>query len=307
MSVGVRIAGALAALCFAALPVAAERFTDILGQEVRWEAPPARIVSLSPSLTEILYAIGAGDAVVGATRFCNVPPAARALPKVGGVADVSLEAVLVLRPDLVLATRGNALETMESLRDLGLAVYAIETRGDLAQILATIREVGRVTGRVESAAQLADSLEARSAAIAARMADLPAAARPRVYVGELEGAHWTAGPGSYVHAMVEIAGGDNIGAIAPDAWSPLSLEAIIAQDPQVYVGVYGPLSGGAEPIARAHVLEVLATQAAWRGTSLGHAPRILLFHEDDFQRPGPRIFELLDQLARFLHPERMGD
>ena len=303
MPVGVRCAVALAVMLATTGPVAGQSFRDVLGQELRWEHPPARIVSLSPSLTEILYSIGAGAEVVGATRFCNDPPAARALPKVGGVADVNLEAVLVLSPDLVLATRGNALETMESLRRLGLSVYAIETRGDLEQILATIREVGRVTGRGPAADHLADSLGARSAAIGKRTAALDVTERPRVYVGELEGAHWTAGPGSYVHAMVEIAGGDNVGAIAPDAWSPLSLEAIIARDPEVFVGVFGPLSGGPEAEVRARTVEILTSQAAWRGTSLGRHPRILLFHEDCFQRPGPRIFDLLEELARFLHPQ----
>jgi iron complex transport system substrate-binding protein len=279
-------------------------FTDALGHKVAWSRPPERIVSLSPNLTEILFAIGCDARVVaGVTSYCTYPPQVAALPKVGGVADPSLEAVAALRPDLVLATRGNALEFMESLVRLGIPVYALEARGGLEQILALILEVGAVTGRPEGAVHLADSLRLCLEGVRARTAVLPVERRPRVYMGELEGAHWAAGPGSFIQGMIEAAGGENVGAVAPADWSPLSLEVIVARRPEVWLGAYGPSSGGDAATVRARALEILRTHEGWRDTPLGREPRMLLIDEDRLQRPGPRIFGVMEELARFLHPD----
>ena len=288
-----------------ARPQQAERrvFTDVLGHQVAWQEPPSRIVSLSPSLTEILFAVQCDAAVVGVTRFCNSPPAVQDLPKVGGVVDPSLESILMLQADLVLATRGNSLEFMESLVHLGIPIYTLETRGDLEQILQTILEVGKITGREEPARHLADSLRVRLDHVIERTAGLDPGARPRVYAGEMEGAHWTPGPGSFLHAVITAAGGKNIGSIAPSAWSPLSLEAIIVHDPEVCLGIFGPLSGGDKEVVHKAVLHILQSNEAWERTSLGLNPRIFLVHEDRLQRPGPRVFNVLEELARYLHPE----
>ncbi len=279
-------------------------FTDALGHLVRWRVPPSRIVSLSPNLTEILFAIGCGPGeVAGVTSYCNFPPQVAALPRVGGVADPSLEAVHALAPDLVLATRGNPVEFMESLARLDIPVYAVEARGGLGRILALIVEIGEVTGRRERAALLADSLRLRLERVRAQAGGLPPESRPRVYMGELEGSRWAAGPGSYIQDMIEAAGGENVASSAPADWCPLSLEAIVARRPQVWLGAYGPTSGGDEPVVRARALEIFRTHEGWRDTPLARDPRMLLIDEDRLQRPGPRVFEVLEELARFLHPE----
>ncbi len=282
---------------------ATHEFEDVLGHKLTWRETPRRIVSLSPNLTEILFAIGCDTTnVVGVTRFCNYPPQVRGLPKVGGIVDPNLEAMVVLAPDLVLATRGNALELMESLSELRIPVYAIETQGDLDQIFSTIEEVGRVVGREQAAVLLADSLRARAAAVALRTAGIPPAGRPRIFVGELEGAHWTAGPGSYIHALITTAGGVNVGEVSGKAWSPLTFEAIVVADPEIYLGLFGPITGRTEDEARDHAKRVLAGHEGWRHTSLGRQPRVYLVHEDRFQRPGPRIVGVLEELAAYLHP-----
>jgi iron complex transport system substrate-binding protein len=292
-----------------AQPVSAsspQEFQDVLGQRVAWERPPLRIVSLSPSLTEILFAIGCDSAVVGVTRFCNYPPKTRGVARIGGVVDASLEAILMLQPDLVLATRGNPREFMESLTGLGIQVYAVETRGELEQILRTIDEVGQVTGRAGAAAKLVGDLRGRLAGVLQRTADLPAEARPRVYLGELEGAHWTAGPGSYAHALIVAAGGTNVGGSAPAAWSPLSFEEIIACDPEVYMGTFGGDASVDERSARQRARDILRSDPGWKRTALGRKPRIFMVLEDRLQRPGPRVFDVLEEFARYLHPELWG-
>ncbi len=286
-------------------PIKPRVFEDVLGHRIQWRTPPERIVSLSPNLTEILFAIGCDTTVVvGVTRYCTYPPIVEALPDVGGVADPSLEAVAALQPDLVVATRGNPLEFMESLIGLGISVYAVETRGDLDRIFGLIYEIGEVTGRTDGAAALVDSLRGRVALVRSHVKGLRAEERPMVYMGELDGSHWTAGPGSYVQGMIEAAGGRNVGAVAPSAWSALSLEMIVARRPEVWLGAYGPYSGGDEATVRARALEILRTHEAWQQTPLGRHPRILLVHEDRLQRPGPRVYGVIEELTRFLHPER---
>lgn len=286
-------------------PAGPQVFTDVLGHRVEWQTPPRRIVSLSPNLTEILFAIGCDTTqVVGVTRFCNYPPAASKVARVGGIVDPSLEAIVVLRPDLALATRGNPLEFIESLIQLGTPVYALEDRGGLEQIFRMIDQLGRVTGHTGEADSLVHRLQARVSAVTGRTAAIPSDARPRVYFGELEGALWTAGPGSYIHDLIRAAGGENIAAGAPSAWCALSLEAIVTRDPQVYLGTFvGDDTAERRREAEESARRLLTTREGWRDTHLGREPRIFVVHEDRLQRPGPRVIDVMDEFARFLHPQ----
>ncbi len=290
----------LPSLALAASPAGdpgSSAFEDVLGNRLAWSRPPARIVSLSPNLTEMLFAIDCSARVVGVTRFCDVPAEADALPEVGGIVDPSLEAIVALAPDLVLATRGNSLEFLASLKDLGIPVYAVDTSGDLNNIPRVIRELGAVTGHPAQADSLAGYLESRRAKVIARFAGLASAQRPRVYYGELEGALWTAGPGSFLHNLIEDAGGRNVAGHAPAPWCALSMEAVAAEDPQVYLG---PCRSGAD---EERVRRILSTHPVWRAASLGRDPRLFLVDENRLLRPGPRTFDVLEEFAAFLHPD----
>jgi iron complex transport system substrate-binding protein len=302
------------ALAFAAGAARADRrgevtgFEDALGHWVVEGAPPQRIVSLSPNLTEILFAIGLDSTrVVGVTRFCDYPPAATRIARVGGIVDPSLEAIVALHPDLVLATRGNPLEFIESLRGLKIPVYALEDRGDLRRIFSNVRDIGKVTRRAAAGDSLALALERRAEAVASRTASLPLDARPWVYFGELEGALWTAGPGSYIDDLIRVSGGRNVGSLASTAWSPLALESIVMRDPEVYLGTFtGADTAGHRAEVEARIVDLLRTREGWSGTRLGRSPRVFLVHEDRLQRPGPRVVDVLEEFARFLHPELRG-
>lgn len=281
------------------------RVRDCLGHELAWTQPPRRIVSLSPNLTEILMAIGARDAIVGVTRFCDYPPAVQSLPRVGGILDPNLEVLSQLEPDLVLVTRGVPLETMATMEALGLGIYALESRGGLEAIRENILEIGTVTGRAAAASHLADSLWAALAEIRLRTGGLPPDQRPRVYYGDLDGAHWTTGPGTFIHDLIRVAGGRNVAADAPSGWVPLSLETLVRSDPQVYLGAYD-----AEQETRDQAYErvrgALRSLPGWGDTSLGQqaSPRVWLVDLGELQRPGPRIIRVTEGFSRFLHPER---
>jgi iron complex transport system substrate-binding protein len=280
-----------------------QEFRDCLGHEITWAQTPGRIVSLSPNLTEILYAIGAGEAVVGVTRFCDYPTAAQSVRKVGGIVDPSLEILVSLAPDLVLVTRGVPLEAMSSIRALGIPLFALDSRGGLDAIHANILELGKITGRAAPAEEVAREFERRWKRVLMRTLALPREARPRVFHGDLDGAHWTAGPGTYVHDLIEAAGGRNVAANAPGGWVPLALEAIVAADPEVYLGTYDEEEESVEQAAE-RVRRSFRELPGWPHTTLGRSaqPRVFLVEVDQLQRPGPRIVGTLEAFSRFLHP-----
>lgn len=286
-------------------PAAADPFVDDLGRRCALARAPRRIVSLSPSLTEVLFAMACDSLrIVGATRFCDYPPEARLVARVGGIVDPSLEAILQLDPDLVVATRGNPLEFMESLIGLGVPVFALDDRGDLGSIPRLAERLGRLLDCAAEAGALRRGLDERLESVRARTSVLEEATRPRVYFGELEGALWTAGPGSHIDGLISAAGGVNVAAGAPAAWCPLSLEAIVLADPQVYFGTFpGDDSPSRRAEAEAAARAFLSRHSAWRGTMLGRDPRIFLVQEDRVLRPGPRVYDVLEEFARFLHPE----
>lgn len=285
-----------------------QRIRDCLGHEVVWKEPPHRIISLSPNLTEILAAIGAADALVGVTRFCDYPPYIQSIPRVGGILDPNLEAMSQLEPDLVLTTRGVPLETMATISDLGLPLYALDSRGGLEVIRDNILEIGVVTGWAIEAAQLADSLWTILDNVHQTTSGLASEQRPRVYYGELGGAHWTTGPGTFIHDLIWAAGGRNVTADAPSGWIPVSLEALVQSDPQVYLGTYDEERETPDQ-ARERVHRELQTLPGWRDTSLGQqaTPRVWLVEVDQLQRPGPRIIPVTVAFSKFLHPDLWSD
>jgi iron complex transport system substrate-binding protein len=277
---------------------------DALGDTLRWKDPPRRIVSLSPNLTETLFALGIGargdQQIVGVTRFCDTPAEARDIPDVGGIVDPSLEAVLARDPDLVVVTRGNPMEFIEALHDLGIPTYAVETRGRLVDLVESLRRLGHAVGRGRRADAWADSLRAEIRALEERTGALGPDRRPRVYFGSLEPPLWTAGPGSMIDDLIRLAGGKNVAADAPRAWVVYSLERIVAANPEVYLGTF---PDGREEAVRREVAETLFTTPGLRDTEMGRATRICLLPEDLLLRPGPRIVRAAQILARCLHPE----
>ena len=167
----------LAALTVSALTAAAVHVTDGTGRTLSLPAPPRRIVSLVPGVTEMLYAIGAEDRLVGRTDFCDYPPAARRKPSVGGTVSPNLEALIALKPDLVVATSaGNSDETRRQLERLRVPLYLVDPHG-LSDVFRTLTRLGALADREARAAEVVAALEGRVRAVAARVAARP---RPRV-------------------------------------------------------------------------------------------------------------------------------
>jgi len=262
--------------------------TDDSGTIIRLGARPTRIVSLTPSNTEILFALGLDREIVGVTRYCDFPAAARSKEKIGDL-NLDYEKIVALQPDLVLAVGSMQAEAIGRLRSLGLKVMVLNPM-DLASTMAAIQKVGRVTRRDAAARKLIAGMERRLAEVRRCLAGLAEADRPRVFVEIWMDPVMTAGPGTFTAELVQLAGGRDIASDAKP-WSPFSQELILTRNPQVIISQCG---SAAQILKRAGWGNVDAVRHAW-------------VHDVDqniFSRPGPRLVDALEVMARLLHPER---
>ena len=276
----------------AVVPSAAAFITrDMLGRDVTLAAPPLRIVSLVPSVTEIFYALQAESLLVGVTDFCDFPPEARSRPKVGGMVAPSLEAIVALRPDLVIATNeGTREDTFTQLSRVGVPVYLVAAH-HVADATSLMRRLGTLTGREGAAGPLVAGLEQRIEAVKQAVRSL---GRPRVLYVLWPEPLIVPGRDALVTELIQLAGGQSLTADDPDAWPRYSLEAAVARNPEVIL---------------------LANHGAWTGAvsmdkwrRLASLPavksgRLLSINGDLMHRYGPRFVDGLEQLARAIHPE----
>jgi len=264
--------------------------TDMAGREVTIEAEPQAIVSLAPSNTEILYALGLGDKIVGVTEFCNYPPEVAEKPKVGGFRDVNTEKVVEQEPDLILAANIHTAEVVPALEKLGMTVVVIDPP-DIPAVLEGIKLVGKITGQEKEAETLTAEMGERIDAVAKAVEGRE---KPRVF-WELSSDLWTAGPGSFINDLIVRAGGENIAAEADSPWAQLSNEAVIEADPEVIFLADHPYGETAESVA---------ARPGWDEISAVVNDRIIEVEDTDiFSRPGPRVVDALEMAAKALHPD----
>lgn len=250
---------------------------------------PQRIVALAPNIVEILYAIGAGKRVVGVSSFTDYPPAAAHKPVVVTYTGANLEKIVALRPDLLVAA-GIDNSYLPKLRTLHLPTIVLDP-GTIPGILRDISIAGTVTGDVSGARAVVKSMQARLAAVAARLRHIHT--HPRVFY-ELDfsnGSAYTYGQGTFGDALITLAGGYNVGRSGTLAYPQFSTEQLIAAAPEVIM-----LADGASARSVKQRPGFSAIPAVRDG-------RIYAINDDLVSRPGPRIVQGLEQLARLLHPE----
>ena len=263
--------------------------TDFQNRSVTVPERPERIVSIGPSITEFLFALGAGSRVVGVDDFSDEPAAARQLEKVGGI-KVNFEKVVSLRPDLVLSVKFSD-GTIERLASAGLLVLVVDPQsaGDVAR---TAILLGRAVGSDGEA--MARDIDRRIDAVRAKTASAP---KPRVY-HEIDASDptkiFTVGPGSYIHDLITVAGGQNVAARATSAYPQLSAEEILRSDPEIIVLAAADYS--AKP-------EQVAARTGWSVISAVKNGRIVTIAPNLINRPGPRVGEAAEAYARLVHPE----
>ena len=276
--------------------VAALTFTDGLGREIKLDGPAQHVVSLAPSNTEILFAIGAGSQVVGRDEFSDYPEEAKAINSVGGsMGQYSAEAIVALNPDLVLAAEINTPELVKQLEDLGLTVYYLKNPTTLEGMYDNLVLVAELTGHVEEAHTLVESLKARVAAVDEKIAPLSSVV-PVFY--EIDGSDaakpYTYGPGTFGDLLISRAGGVNVGGTLTEAYPQISLEQLVVANPAVIV--LGDSMWGTTP-------ESVKARPGWEGIAAVQNDQIFPFDDNLISRPGPRLVDGLEQLAKLLRPE----
>ncbi len=272
------------------------RLTDGLKRSVVLSAPAQKIVSMAPSNTEILFALSAGKQVIGRDDFSNYPAEAANLPSVGGnMGAYNMEAITALQPDLVLAAEINTPEQVKALEDLGIPVYYLSNPTDIEGMYANLEIVGKLTGREAEAAALVESLRTRVDAVVKKLAGI--GDRPSVFY-ELDGSDpakpWTVGPGTFMDLLITLAGGQNAAAGLESQWGQISQEELLVQNPDFI------LLGDA---AYGVTAEQVAARAGWGDLQAVKSGQIVAFNDDMASRPGPRLVDGLEILAKLLHPD----
>ena len=267
--------------------------TDGLERVITLEGVPQRIISLAPSNTEILFAVGAGSQVVGRDEFSDYPAEAASIDSIGGsFGEYNMEAILALEPDLVLAAEINTPELVKQLEDLGLTVYYLKNPTTLEGMYTNLETVAGLTGH--DATELVDSLKTRVAAIDEKI--MPLSSRISVFY-EIDATDptnpWTYGPGTFGDLLIDRAGGYNIGNIASDPYPQLSLEQIVEANPVVIM--LGDSMWGVTPIS---VLD----RPGWGSIEAVKTNSIFPIDDNLISRPGPRLVDGLEQIAKLLRP-----
>lgn len=267
--------------------------------EVPQQTPPQRIVSLLPSLTEMIYAVGAGSRVVGVTEYCTFPPEASGLPKIGGYVprSMSLESIVALRPDLVLAAGDIQQPVIDELRRLGLRVETIVAR-DVQGVLEGIRRTGRLLGQDAEAEATVAGIEDDLDTLQQRLATLEDTDRPLVFYEVWHEPLMTAGGRSFISQLIEMAGGQSLFHEVDREYFQVSFEDLIHRRPQVILGA--AIEGGMGDLGQ------LVTQPGWRELPAVQHGRVHAIDGDIVSRPGPRLAEALERIARHLHPDRFS-
>jgi iron complex transport system substrate-binding protein len=267
--------------------------TDMLGRRVRVPDHPARIVSLAPSITETVFGLGDGDRLAGVTDYCDYPLEATRKPRVGGISNPSFEAILALRPDLVIATsESNYAEHVERLVSLGLPVYVVRPV-DWDTVLESIERIGEVLGRQEVARAQVAAMRRDADAIGRAVAGLP---RPRVLYVVWPNPLIAPGRDTLINQLIQRAGGESITAAEPLLYPRLSLETVADRRPdRIIVGRHGQET----------VEELLRGWERLGSVSAVREGRVYGVDGNLVHRPGPRMVEALRALAHVIHPEQV--
>ena len=264
--------------------------TDDAGRLIALPQRVDRVVSLAPNLTEIVFAVGGGESLVGDTTYCDFPAAAQSIEKVGDTLHPSLERIIALRPQVVLVSTASQLEVFtQQLQSHNIAVFVTDPH-DLEGVFRSITEVGEIIGKAEQAGILVAKLRERAAAVDSAVKGSP---RIRLFYQLSAEPLYTAGRDAFVTDLIKRAGGESVTADVPGAWPKYSAESALAARPDAVILP----TGGSMGEGNSNVAEALSkSPAAQHG-------RVYKINDDHLVRPGPRAVDGLEEMAKALHPE----
>ena len=264
--------------------------TDDAGRAIGFPAHVDRVISLAPNLTEIVFAIGAGQTLVGRTRYCDFPAEAKRVEEVGDTLHPSLEKIIALKPQVVLVSTASQLEVFtEQLKAHNIIVFVTDPH-DLEGVFNSILKVGDILGEKERATKLVEQLRKRVELVEEAVKPLP---RVRTFYQLSAEPLYTAGKESFATDLMKRAGADSVTADVPGAWPKYSAESALAAKPDAIILP----TGGSMGEGNSNVAEALKKSPA---VQLG---RVYKINDDHLVRPGPRAVDGLEEMARALHPE----
>lgn len=268
----------------------------ILGIAAAAGAPVERYVSLSPSTTEILFALGLKDKIVAVTSFCNYPEEAKKIARIGTFSEPNIEKIISLKPSIVFSTGLEQAPAVARLKKSGLQVVVSDPQ-NIAELLESIMQIGKATGREEAAEELKENMLRRLEAVKAKTARIPPDKRVSVFVEIWHDPIMTAGPGSFVDELINLAGARNIANDAPRAYSRFSSEVIIERNPDVIiVGYMDKVNESAQ---------LIKNRMGWQDIAAVKNNRIVRdINPDLIFRPGPRLVEGLERIYQSLYDEK---
>lgn len=268
--------------------------TDKVGREVVFDAAPERIISLSPSNTEVAFALGLGDRVVGVTEYCDYPPEAQEKEIVGGFSTPNLEKILELAPDLVLASTIQ-VEEVPMLEEMNIPVIVIESV-TLDELYLSIELVAKVTAVADRGEELLSSMKQRIAAVEEVVSSVAEEDRIKIYYEVYSDPLMTGGKKAFVNEIITLAGGLNIFGEIDESYPQISAEVVAERMPDMIL--YPDYHGTA-----ALMEETMAVRPGWENIPAILGSQIYAISDDTFARPGPRVVEAVEEAARLFYPD----
>lgn len=260
--------------------------TDCRGKQVTLKTEPKRIISTTPSNTEILFALGLGDRIVGVTNWCDYPAEAREKPRVGDRV-ISIEKVLSLKPDLVVAHGFLNVQAIKDMESHGIKVIAVDPK-NIDAVAKDILLIGRATNREIQARKIATKITDAKAVV--KRATLKNRNKPKVLVSVQGSPLWASGPDTYVNEMVSLSGGANIMAKEKPGFNQYSTEIAVYRNPDIIIAT----NKSDLPIFK---------RGIWAHTAASEKDRVYYVNPDIIVRPGPRLAEGIKQIARLISPD----
>jgi iron complex transport system substrate-binding protein len=268
------------------------RVIDEAGRKVKVPPSPKRIISLAPSITEILFALRFNEEIAGVTNYCDYPEAASSKPRIGGFVSPSIEKIVSLKPDLIVAIQdGNRWDTIERLNHLGFPVYVIDPKG-WKGILETIEHMGDAFGKKEESRRIVSDMTKKKDRIVSLTRSLP---RPKVFFQMGLSPVVTPGPNTLADDLIRLAGGKNIAGDDPMQYPSYNIETIMLKAPEIII-----LSSMEKERDYAHLVKMWQD---WKNIPAVKRNAIYVVDSNIVDRPGPRTPEGLEKLARIIHPE----
>jgi iron complex transport system substrate-binding protein len=272
-----------------------KKIVDDLGESIELSSAPQRIISLAPNITEILFALGLDKQIVGVTRYCNYPPEAQSKERIGGIIDINFEKIKFLKPDLVLAFRGNRLDSVKRLKELNIRVFVINSVTKIEDIFLIIEKIGKVTFKGREAKNLNKKLKEKYNFTIRRLHH--AEKYPRVFISLHGGEFWTCGKKSFLNDLIVKAKAKNIAGNVHQAWIKYNPEELIFRNPDIII----ILAKNEKDFNISK--SILKKNNVFNRIKAVKNNKIFYINEDMLSRQGPRLIDGFIKLARIVHPE----